>query len=300
MTAPTQAGAAGLPRISGYPMPTRPPANRVGWPLRAERAVLLVHDMQRYFLAAYPADAEPISTARQNIARLRAAARAAGVPVVYTAQPPDQSPEHRALLLDFWGPGLRGGADAEIVDELAPGPDELVLTKWRYSAFQRTELRRLMREWGRDQLVITGVYTHIGCVATAIEAFAHDIQAFLVADASADFDEHQHAAALRYVATRCGRVITTEGSLAELGRPGASGSTALHALCARVADLIGERAEDIDPDENLFDAGLDSVRAMMLVEQLRAEGVEASLADLAGEPTVRAWHTLLAAAADPR
>jgi bifunctional isochorismate lyase / aryl carrier protein len=55
-------------------------------------------------------------------------------------------------------------------------------------------------ERGRDQLVGTGVYAHIGCQATAVEAFMRDVRAFLVADAVAEFSRRHHDQACEYVA----------------------------------------------------------------------------------------------------
>ena len=51
-----------LPTIPAYtlPDPDALPAARAPWQPAAERCVLLVHDMQRYFLAAFDAGAEPL------------------------------------------------------------------------------------------------------------------------------------------------------------------------------------------------------------------------------------------------
>ena len=63
-----------------------------------------------------------------------------------------------------------------------------------------------------------------------------------------------------------------------------------------LADVLGERPEDIGDDDDLRDLGLDSIRLMSLVETWRARGAKADFADLAEAaptPTVRAWSAHL-------
>ncbi|NYI08244.1 isochorismatase family protein [Allostreptomyces psammosilenae] len=212
-----------LPSIAPYALPTEdelPPA-RVPWTIDPGRAALLVHDMERHFVDAFPQGAEPIRTAVAHIATLTAAARAAGTPVIYCAQPSGQTPAQRGLQLEWWGPGVGDDpARAAVIDELTPLPGDVTLTKWRYSAFQRTRLAELLAERGRDQLVVTGIYAHIGCLMTAADAFQRDIQAFLVADAVADFSPEEHRQALRWAAGRCAVVLSTRRAAAQLGDPG--------------------------------------------------------------------------------
>jgi bifunctional isochorismate lyase/aryl carrier protein len=210
-----------LPRIEPYPLPGPAdlPAGRVDWRPDPGRAALLVHDMQRYFLAPYRGAPVPAVTA--NVAALLAACRERGVPVFYTAQPGRQDVADRGLLTEFWGAGIGAVIDAdpaaaEIVDELAPGGSDTVLVKWRYSAFQRSTLAEQLASLGRDQLVVTGIYAHIGCQATAVEAFMRDVRPFLVADGVADFSRRHHDQACEYVAQRCGMVTTTAAVLAAL------------------------------------------------------------------------------------
>ncbi|MFB7472666.1 isochorismatase family protein [Kitasatospora sp. NPDC056184] len=199
----------GIPPIPEYPLPTEddlPPAV-VSWKAEPDRAVLLVHDMQRYFLAPVPDRTRTALVG--NAARLRDRCAALGVPVAYTAQPGGMTDEQRGLLKDFWGPGMRPAPeDRQVVDALAPAEQDWLLTKWRYSAFFRTDLLERMRDTGRDQLVLCGVYAHVGVLATAIEAFTNDIQVFLAADATADFSAEYHRSALGYAAERCARVTT--------------------------------------------------------------------------------------------
>ncbi|QBI54653.1 isochorismatase family protein [Streptomonospora litoralis] len=208
-----------LPHIEPYelPGPGDLPANRADWRPDPARTALLIHDMQRYFLHPYLPGAQPIEGALANIAALREAARAVGVPVVYTAKPGDMSAEARGLENDFWGPGMRADADQTgIAEPLAPEEGDALITKWRYSAFAHTDLADRLHRQGRDQLLITGVYAHIGCLLTAADAFMRDIQPFLVADATADFSAEDHRFALRYVAQRCGAATSTREAAAAL------------------------------------------------------------------------------------
>lgn len=206
-----------LPAIAPYPMPAPEalPANRVQWSVDPARAVLLVHDLQNHFLSAYQADRSPVPELLANVAALREDAARLGVPVVYTAQPGGQTPEERGLQQDFWGPGLPADPHAEaIAAQVAPGEGDTVLTKWKYSAFVRTELAERLRALGRDQLVVTGVYAHIGVLMTACDAWMRDIRSFVVADAVADFSAEDHAGALRWAAGRCSVVTTTDAVFA--------------------------------------------------------------------------------------
>ncbi|MEV0373725.1 isochorismatase family protein [Streptomyces sp. NPDC050636] len=219
-----------LPEIRPYPLPTAAelPAGRVGWRPDPSRAALLVHDMQRYFLAPYAGAPVPEVTA--NIARLAETARERGIPVFYTAQPGRQDPADRGLLTEFWGDGIGAVIDsdpraADIVDALAPAEADTVLVKWRYSAFQRSTFAEQLAALGRDQLLITGVYAHIGLQATAVEAFMRDVQPFLVADAVADFSRQRHDQACEYVAQRCGVVTTTADALTALSASIPAGAT---------------------------------------------------------------------------
>ena len=198
--------------IDSYPMP-RPvdlPANTATWTVDTRRAVLLVHDMQHYFLAPFAGGRQPLTDLIAHTSALRDSCEEHGVPVFYTAQPGGMTPEERGLLQDFWGPGMSAAPeDRGIHDAVAPGERDTVLTKWRASAFHNTELLDLMSAQGRDQLIICGIYAHVGILLTACDAFAHNIQPFVVADAIADFTPEFHRMALQYAATRCAMTLPT-------------------------------------------------------------------------------------------
>lgn len=206
---------AGIPSIQPYSFPSSAslPRNTVSWHVEPSRALLLIHDMQSYFLSPLPPAMREALTS--NIASLLFRCRRAGIPIAYTAQPGRMSDQDRGLLRDFWGPGMQTtSVDREIAATISPLSDDWVFTKWRYSAFFRSDLRERMQQSGRDQLVLCGVYAHIGVLISAVEAFTHDIQPFVIADGVADFSENHHRQAMEYVAQCCGKVLTAQEVLA--------------------------------------------------------------------------------------
>ena len=208
-----------IPAIAPYPMPAEAqlPASTPHWKPDPRRAALLIHDMQKYFVEPYSAHDSPGRELIGNIERLLRRCRELGVPVLYTAQPGGMTDRQRGLLKDFWGPGMDATPEHRaIIDELAPDETSTVFTKWRYSAFARTNLLAHLKEQDRDQLVVCGVYAHVGCLMTAVDAFSHDVQPFLVADAVADFSPEQHRLALDYAAQRCAVVLSAEAVLEHL------------------------------------------------------------------------------------
>lgn len=280
--------------LVAYPLPTAEelPIGRVNWPFEPGRAALLVHDMQHYFIDFYGPGNPLINQVIDHIATLIRQARALGMPVVYTAQPAEQSQADRALLNDMWGPGLTRAPERQsIVSALAPEPQDTVLTKWRYSAFCRSPLAELMAEWGRDQLVICGIYGHIGVMQTAVDAFMRDIRPFLVADAIADFSREDHLLALSYVSRNAGRVITVAEVMAAASKRPLTRESLRDLVLARLpAEMQHEPPTE---DDNLLDYGLDSLAVMGLVEEWRQQGVVVELAELARTPTLAHWWDLL-------
>ncbi|ALF08921.1 isochorismatase family protein [Parageobacillus thermoglucosidasius] len=290
-----------IPAIPAYPMPVSSdlPKNKVSWTPAPKRAALLIHDMQNYFLDAFPSNASPFVELVRNIQRLKKECKEMGIPVIYSAQPGGQTLEQRGLLQDFWGNGIADDPYQKgIIDELAPDAKDIVLTKWRYSAFKKTNLLEILEGHGRDQLIICGVYAHIGCLLTASDAFMQDIQVFFVADAVADFSLEHHKMALHYAASRCAFITPTQHLIEALKKEPVPDCQnilpmSLHDVRNQVAELIQESPADLSDHENLVNRGLDSIRMMSLVEKWRRAGAEVTFAALAARPTLFAWWNLL-------
>jgi len=284
-----------IPLLPSYSLPdvNTLPENKVGWQVDLSRCALLIHDMQEYFLGFY-GDTSPLrDNLKANIASLRNWAKKNQVPIIYTAQPIEQSAEDRALLNDMWGPGLtQADPDLQkITSQLTPDTDDTVLVKWRYSAFHRSELQDILKAAGRDQLVICGVYAHIGCLATALDAFMYDIQSFAVADALGDFSEADHKMALNFIAGRCGSVVTS-GQLISIGQSTAP-DLDWASIKLQLVEMIDESPELFDPEENLIDYGLDSIQLMTLISRWQANGVHLKFEELASAPSLNNWWGLI-------
>ena len=313
-----------IPKLQAYALPESHdiPQNKVDWAFEPQRAALLIHDMQDYFVSFWGENCPMMEQVIANIAALRDYCKQHNIPVYYTAQPKEQSDEDRALLNDMWGPGLtRSPEQQKVVDRLTPDADDTVLVKWRYSAFHRSPLEQMLKESGRNQLIITGVYAHIGCMTTATDAFMRDIKPFMVADALADFSRDEHLMSLKYVAGRSGRVVMTEEllpapiALADFSRDehlmslkyvaGRSGRVVMTEellpapipaskaeLREVILPLLDESDEPFD-DDNLIDYGLDSVRMMALAARWRKVHGDIDFVMLAKNPTIDAWWKLL-------
>lgn len=284
------------------------PVSRATWSLDAARAAVLVHDLQRYFVTPYADGCPALTDAIAATARVVAAARAAGVPVIYTAQQGDQDPDERGLQGHLWGPGMRAVPEhTAILAEVAPTADEVIVEKHRYSAFARTDLAERLAAAGRDQLIVAGVYAHIGITATALDAFQREIHPFVVADAIADLGPEQHRGALELIASCCGVVALSADLIAALGAgaatPGvvASGIATSETVASGVdrgwderfqgalAPLLPPEAIEAvfsHPDADLFELGLDSLRAFDLLDVLSDDGLDLDFGEFTRSPTL--------------
>jgi ureidoacrylate peracid hydrolase len=95
-----------------------------------------------------------------------------------------------ALRLLAKRPDLKGkilaeeGWDGAVVDELAPHPGDLVITKTRYSGFAGTTLDSQLRVRGIQYLFFTGLTTNVCVESTLRDAFFLDYWPILVPDAT--------------------------------------------------------------------------------------------------------------------
>lgn len=191
---------------------------------------VLVVDMQNDFCSADGAYAKSIpgldlSEIDEMVPRLSGlldAARTQGVPVIYitaiynTNDNRYLSPvwlehaERRRQGLYTSIPLCEEGAwGAQVIPQLTPRPDEMVVVKHRYSAFIDTPLQSYLRNRGIQTVLITGVGTS-GCVeSTARDGFMLDHYTVTISDCVATYWHEDHVAALRKLELLFGEVRTS-------------------------------------------------------------------------------------------
>jgi isochorismate hydrolase len=178
--------------LAGLP---RPEERRSRPPFRPASAALLVLDLQNYFLDpashAYLPAAPPILP---GIRALQAAFQRRGRPVIFTRHA--NTPQDAGQMAHWWRDLLEPGSPRGQISPALDPTDGCVLQKSQYDAFYQTDLEALLRRQGVEQVVVSGVMTHLCCETTARSAFVRGFQVFFLADATATTSAAHHRAAL--------------------------------------------------------------------------------------------------------
>ena len=173
---------------------------------------LLVMDMQLGIKAMMP-DATAILN---NTAKAIAKAREQKIPVIYVVvgfRPgsPEISPNNKSFTASkerFASVNMT--EFMQVLDELKPRADEVVVTKRRFSAFTGSDLEVILRAYGAQHLVLTGVSTSGVVLSTLREAADKDYRLTVLADCCADGDEEVHRVLTTKVFPRQADVLTVE------------------------------------------------------------------------------------------
>lgn len=200
--------------------------------LDPRRTALIAYDVVRRALTpADPARQAAMRPVLDAWARLIAAARAAGLPIIYTT-PVSRADGSDVVLLptDLSAatgvPSLtnciEGSDDAGFPDAIAPQPADYVFLKRRPSAFYGTGVAELLRMLRRDTIVIGGGATNRGVETSVREAFNQDLAVVVVRECCWSGDQAAHAYSLDTAMRMFARVRSLDQTLAMLGaeRPG--------------------------------------------------------------------------------
>ena len=223
------------------------------------RTAVIVVDMQNDFgaeggmFARAGIDISVIRGTLGPIARVLAAARRSGIKVVYlkmafepdlsdagmpdaptwlkhapfgvgdTVMAPDGR-ESRILIRDTW--------NTDIVDELTPEEDDIVVYKHRFSGFYNTDLDAVLRRLGTESLIFTGCTTSVCVESTLRDAMFRDYHCVLLEDCTAEpigngLPRSNHEASVLVVQVLFGRTAQSGDLLTALDRQLATPATTL-------------------------------------------------------------------------
>lgn len=149
---------------------------------------------------------------KTNVCSLIEPAGKAGIPVIYTRHGHHNIREDGGMLASWWNGDLieYGSEDWRLMDNVAPGSDETVIDKMRYSAFYNTGLEDMLDSKGVEDVIITGVMTNCCCETTARDAFMRDFRVFFASDATATANDDLHVSSLKNLAFAFAYVMSTE------------------------------------------------------------------------------------------
>lgn len=195
-------------------------------PLDPRRTVVLIVDAQKAELAPEIFERHPEFAAALHgraipaMRRLVETARGLGVEIVYTviealtADGRDRSLDHK--LSNILVP--RGSPLAQVIDEVAPCGDEIVLPKTSSGVFNSTSIDYVLRNLGAENVIVAGFVTD-QCIDMAIRDGA-DRGYYMVCatDACAAYTEERHAGALRAFGGYC-RLRTVDEALSDMTAP---------------------------------------------------------------------------------
>ena len=198
-------------------------------PLRPDQSALLFVDVQNFAAHRDGAEFEGLSAAVfdqkygwffdqlktrvvPNMQALQTGFRAAGIEVMYTTIE-SLTKDGRDRSLDYKITGFnvpKGSWDGKVIDELAPGEDEIVLPKSSSSVFISTHIDYVLRNLGVKQLAISGLVTD-QCVESAIRD-ACDLGYLVtqVTDACLTYSQERHDHSIRTIKGYCRQVTTAE------------------------------------------------------------------------------------------
>ncbi|MGB6657938.1 MAG: isochorismatase family cysteine hydrolase [Xanthobacteraceae bacterium] len=94
--------------------------------------------------------------------------------------------------------------------QIAPRPDEVIVTKHRYGAFEGTDLDLILRSCGIRSVVMTGVATNVCVETTSRQAFMRDYYVVMAADCCATYSQAAHDATLDNIDRFFGQVVSSD------------------------------------------------------------------------------------------
>lgn len=192
-----------------------------------EKTALLVIDMQDDFVKPHwtPFWVPDATRIVKRVKRLVDFCRSRKIPVIFTSFARTHSYLDRPRSGTLMSNRYKGKVpddqsyfrDGRIWHELAPLQDEIVIHKPSYGAFYDTPLESILKNLGRDTVIICGTLTNFCCGTTARQAYERGFSVIVGSDVTATDDPGLHEAELRTLRKGFAMVISSAEIVKKLG-----------------------------------------------------------------------------------
>lgn len=185
-----------------------------------EKCALLVIDMQDEFVKPHwSPDWVPEATRQvPRIKRLIEHCRSKSIPVIYSVYSKTHNYLDRPKTGKFM-PGRYSHLDIDfsvffvegrVWHDLAPQKDEIVIHKPSYGAFYDTPLETILKNKGKDTVIICGTLTNCCCGMTARQAYERSFRVIFGSDVTATDDPEMQEPELKVLRKGYAKVMTME------------------------------------------------------------------------------------------
>jgi len=192
----------------------------VQFEITPNKCALLVIDMQDEFVKPHwSPDWVPEATRRvPSIKRLIEHCRKKNIPVIFTVYSRTHNYLDRPKTGKFM-PGRYSDLDIDfskfyvegrVWHELTPREDEIILKKSSYGAFYDTPLETILKNMGKDTVIISGTLTNFCCGATARQAYERSFKVIFGSDVTATDDPEMQEPELKVLRKGFAKVLTSD------------------------------------------------------------------------------------------
>jgi nicotinamidase-related amidase len=161
-----------------------------------EEALLIIDMLNDFVLEGAPLEVPETRKVIPAIKNEIDKARTEGKPVIYICDAHEKDDKE---FSKFGWPAhaVKGTKGAEVVEELKPKKEDIIIEKATYSGFYNTKLDETLKRLGVNSLRLTGCVTHICVMFTASDAVLRDYKVTVVEEGVAGLSKEDHDAALR-------------------------------------------------------------------------------------------------------
>ncbi len=181
------------------------------------KTAIVVIDLQKG-ITSRETQPHPAKTVIENTAQLLEVFRKNSMPVflVRVVSSPDQKDRLNVVADVTWSGGQMPADWSEIVPELSPEKDAVIITKKQWGAFYGTDLELQLHRRKIDTIVLCGISTNIGVESTARFAYEYGYNQIFAEDAMSAMSKEEHENSIQKIFPRIGLVRTTKEILEAL------------------------------------------------------------------------------------